>query len=155
MKRKGGGKLRGRGKTDWILLLFIICWRTWHLLWKWERVTEQKKEGKTSYSTDKEAVVRKLASLTHRNIWLKGVLMHYSTKGKYILTGPKVHNTTHAFKSFYNKNKVVSEPRLTYIFVKSGNMKDFKLNPACGVHGNLPFFLCKANCYKWADSSRW
>lgn len=86
---------RGRGKTDWILLLFIICWRTWHLLWKWERVTEQKKEGKTSYSTDKEAVVRKLASLTHRNIWLKGVLMHYSTKGKYILTGPKVHNTTH------------------------------------------------------------
>lgn len=26
------------------------------------------KEGKTSYSTDKEAVVRKLVSLTHRNI---------------------------------------------------------------------------------------
>lgn len=26
------------------------------------------KEGETSYSTDKEAVVRKLASLTHRNI---------------------------------------------------------------------------------------
>lgn len=81
--------------------------------------------------------------------------MHYSTKGKYILTGPKVKlekipiiQLISAFKSFYNKNKVVSEPRLTYIFVKSGNMKDFQLNPACGVHGNLPFFLCKANCYK-------